>query len=148
MEGFRKNVAFSRMDLPEFRSLYEGMRRWAIPELIPFVVDPEGRTVGAAFGYPDHGAAVRAMQGSTGWLARLRYLWERRKCDRFVFHTVTLLEEARGKGLVELVVRTMLDGGFRQGYRKAVGALAKEGPTIYDKTGDSSRVYSLYERGL
>jgi hypothetical protein len=43
---------------------------------------------------------------------------------------------------------TLLDRAFARGIKTGVGALAKEGPTVYSKTGPPSREYALYARDL
>jgi hypothetical protein len=50
--------------------------------------------------------------------------------------------------MVETVLAGLLRTAQERGFTHAVGALAKEGRTLYDKAGPPSREYRLYSRPL
>lgn len=127
-EGFSGNPGFTPMPLAEFRVLFDPMRRVIVPGLAPLVTGPGDPDKAIAFGwvYPDLVAGPAAK--------------------RLVFHTMVTLESERGRGLVEWGLAELMDHVAELGYQSAVGALAKEGPTIYHKTGQPSREYTLFAR--
>ena len=145
-EGFSENLGFTPIPLAEFRALFGPMRSVIIPGLAPLVTgpgDPE-RPVGFGYVFPDLAPTLA--------LARA----ERRALDpafvrdhpprRLVFHTMVSLKSERGRGLVEWGLAELMDHVAELGFQAAVGALAKEGPTIYHKTGQPSREYTLFAR--
>ena len=128
VEAFRDNVAFTPLSLPDFRARFAPMRLLARAELAPLVWNAQGEAVGFGYLFPDP-----VPEGSS---------------DRLIFHTVAVKKEYRRQGMIENVLVELLREAERQGFTRAVGALAKEGPTIYARTGAPSREYTLYSRAL
>jgi hypothetical protein len=142
--GFRGNFGWSPIDWGEFEPLYTDLRHIVIPELVRFAVTPAGQTVGLFYLYPDPAIAVRSMNGESGLLARLRFSMRKQQSDRMIFHTMVIDEPFRKAGIVEHTVVQLIEAVLGHGFRRAVGALAKEGPTIYAKMGPPSREYTLF----
>jgi len=69
-EGF---LGFTPIPREEFEGLFAISRHALVPELIPIVSAPGGEPVAFAAALPDIAPAVRAMRGSHGALARLRF---------------------------------------------------------------------------
>ena len=109
-----------------------------------FLVNPEGTTIGMGFLYPDPSDAFRALGGDAARLPDLPALLQQHRSSRLIFHTMAVLEQYRAKGLVEAYLTPVLENAFSLGLNSGVGALAKEGPTLYHKTGEFSREYLLY----
>jgi hypothetical protein len=143
VECFRHNFGFSEVSYEEFKPVFGPMESIAISELAPMLLDADGELVGCIFSYPDVGPQVRSRLGGAD-PARA----SERALPRLVLHTVALLERARGAGNV----RALVDRTFRwildQGYTEAVGALVKEGPSVFDRIGPSTRDYTVYHRGM
>jgi hypothetical protein len=142
--GFRGNFGWSPIDWGEFEPLYTDLRHTVIPDLVRFAVTPAGQTVGLFYLYPDPAIAVRSMNGESGLLARLRFSMRKQRSDRMIFHTMVIDEPFRKAGIVEHTAAPLIEAVLGHGFRRAVGALAKEGPTIYAKTGPPSREYTLF----
>jgi hypothetical protein len=61
-----------------------------------------------------------------------------------IFHTMVIDEPFRKAGIVEHTFVQLIEAVLGQGFRRAVGALAKEGPSIFAKIGPPSREYTLF----
>lgn len=128
-DAFSENLFYTPISLAEFAALYGPARAILIPELVPFVIAPGGQAVGGAYLYPD----ARSHAAPP---------------DRVVLHTMAIEKAHRRRGIVETFLAPVLDTVLARGFRRGIGALAKEGPTIYAKTGPASREYTLYERRI
>ncbi len=148
-EGFSENLGYTPLPLAEFAALFGGMRAFLIPELSPFSVDPTGRTIGVGYLYPDAGPALRELKGDASRLGELPALLAARPPSRLVFHTMAVRKPDRRPKLVESYLHRLLGHLLaRPELTAAVGALAKEGRTIYEKTGEPTREYALYALDL
>jgi ribosomal protein S18 acetylase RimI-like enzyme len=147
-EAFRDNLGFVPIGYEDFLSLYGGMKAIALPELIPLMWSREGQAVGFGYLFPDHARAMRKMNGDAGLLGKLRFLLGRERPDRLILHTVAVQKDFRRRGMVETVLARLMRTAQEQGFTHAVGALAKEGRTLYDKAGPPTREYRLYSRPL
>jgi hypothetical protein len=122
--GFRDNIAYSSVDFDEFEAIFNRMRPLIFPDLVLIVRDRTDAPHGFVYCYPDPQCGV-------------------------VLHTMVLLPSIRGKGGVgALVTNTALKAALQRGGERTVGALAKEGRTLYDKVGEATREYALYQLEL
>lgn len=144
LPSFAPNLASTPISFQTFAEAYGPLRTFVRGELAPFVVDPAGQVVGLGFLYPDPGEAFRSLGGDLSRLGELPGLLAASPPESLVFHTMAVLKEHRRKGLIEAYFNESLDHARAAGIKTGVGALAKEGPTIYDKTGPSSRQYTLF----
>jgi len=144
VEAFSEHAGFTPISREEFSTLFAGMRQLLIPELVPMMWTAERRAVGFGYLYPDHAELFRAARGQADRLPQPP--WPRP--DRLVFHTVAVQKDHRRQGMVETALAPLLEEALRRGFTRGVGALAKEGPTMYSKTGAPSREYALYEQEL
>lgn len=146
VEAFRENIAHMPIDFEEFASLYAGMRATIIHEILPLWLAPDGETVGTIVAFPDLGDLFRAVGGDASRLAEAAAATP--LPDRLILHTMAFLKAHRRQGLVPFAIVPFFRAVLATGVPKAIGALAKEGPTIYAKTGPSSRQYALYQMAL
>ncbi|MBL4843967.1 MAG: hypothetical protein JKY65_00455 [Planctomycetes bacterium] len=144
LPSFAPNVAATSLSFEAFVEAYGSMRAFVNPALMPLVQDPSGRVVGLGFLFPDPSAAFREIAGDVSRIPEIPALLAKSPPTRMVFHTMAVLKEDRRKGLVEAYMNQSLENAFEAGITSGVGALAKEGPTVYDKTGPSSRQYTLF----
>lgn len=148
MDAFSENLGFVPISYEEFMFLFQGMKAIVMPELVPLMWSREGHAVGFGYLFPDHADAIRKMNGDAGLLGQARFLLGRKRPDRLILHTVAVQKEFRRRGMVETVLADLLRLARERGLTRAVGALAKEGRTLYDKAGPPSREYVLYSRPL
>ncbi|MGE0711230.1 MAG: hypothetical protein AB7N76_28785 [Planctomycetota bacterium] len=147
LDAFAPNLGFTPLPYSTFVELYAGMRAFLVPELAPIVVDPSGAVIGLGFLYPDPGHAIRALGGDAARAAELPGLLAATPPTTLVFHTMAVLKPARRKGMVEAYLERTLGLAFERGIKRGIGALAKQGPTIYHKTGEPTREYTLFRLG-
>lgn len=143
-EGFAGNLGFTPLPLSEFQALFGPMRAVLIPELAPLVTAPDGSTIGFGYVFPDLAPAMSAARAAGRPLDAAAA--RAHPPERLVFHTMVGVASARGLGLVDWGLAELMDHVTARGFRRAVGALAKEGPTIYTKTGLPTREYTLFAR--
>ena len=65
-----------------------------------------------------------------------------------ILHTFGVTSEHRGRGGADLLFHAGLQDVYRKGGSTAIGALAKEGKSKYERIGNSSRSYAIYGRDL
>ena len=92
---FSHQFAYSDISEDEFFDLYESAVFLLRPQNLLFALDPEGREIGFLFTLPDESRKVRAMAGSSGLAANLRFLLAPRETGRMVFKTVGVLPGKR-----------------------------------------------------
>jgi hypothetical protein len=147
-EGFSDNPAYAPIPLPELLDIFGGMKPLVIPELLPVIWDRERRAAGFGYLFPDYADAVRRMNGGSGFFAKVRFVLARGACDRLVFNAMAVRKDHRHEGIVETTLSGLLGFALSNGFTRGIGALAKEGPTFFDKTGEPSREYALFRRAL
>ena len=136
-ESFATAFEYSPITARELQFIFDGYERFMIPELAQIVVSPEDEPVGYLATYPDVAPMLRAAREGGGAAST--------SPDRVILHTMVLKKAHRRRYLIERFLVPMAETIMNEfGYRQAVGALAREGPTIYDSTGDPSRAYALY----
>ncbi len=147
-EIFADNFLYTEISEEDFVALYAGSKALLDPDLVLFARSPEGGDAGFLFAYPDRFQAVKAMRGSRGLLAKLRFLRHRSEAEAVDFKTLGVLPEHRRAGVAALL---MHEGHLRaqgKGYRLANHCLFREGNPSGDLDGGAGRIfrrYHLYE---
>lgn len=118
--SFSRNVGFCPIGLAEFEATFQPLKPLVGKNYLFLLLDEKEAPQGFIFTYPDA------------------------RCE-LVLHTMALTPSTRGRGVVNQLVSAAIGSGVRRGNRRAVGALAKAGPTLYDKIGAASREYWLYQ---
>lgn len=150
---FRGNAFYADLSYEEFRPLYEGIERLLEPALVHFARDREGRLAGFGFGYPDLAAAVRAMGGRSGALARLRFGLARAlggRSGQTIAKTIGVLPEARGASVGQALLHEHARAALALGYERCVHALILaenvSSRKMSEKAGQKFREYALFEK--
>lgn len=141
-EGFRENLGGYEIPFEEFAALFAGLRPFLVEDLVVIGVAPSGEDVGLGFVLPDLAPLFRAADGHA---ARVAEAAPGVRLDRVVLHTIAVRKPYRKKRIVETFLGPVVEKMLAAGFTSGVGALAKEGPTIYDKVGPPTREYTLYE---
>jgi hypothetical protein len=145
MPAFKQNLGGTGFPWEAFKEGYAGMRAFlSLPEVSPLLEGPGGEIVGFGFLFPDPSDAFRSLRGDATRAAELPALLAANPPKKLVFHTMAILEHARQKGLVEACLDRVFPKVLAAGINGGYGALAKQGPTVYDKTGKSTREYVLF----
>ncbi|TNE92421.1 MAG: hypothetical protein EP330_01845 [Deltaproteobacteria bacterium] len=145
MEGFSENLGFSPISLEEYRELVEPLRPLIVPGACPILVfDAAGEPAAYGYTYPDLGPQVRAAAGLP--TPALDAATNPYRGPRLIMHTMTVRKPYRKMGVPQaLMAVDYMPTAFENGFAQAIGAVAKEGRTGYDRTGEHSRAYHLYE---
>jgi hypothetical protein len=134
-ESFRGSLGYSSIDVDEFQGVIDGYETFMIPELTAVITGPDGEAVGYLDTYPDISPKLRAARrGAAG----------SPESERVILHTVALKKSHRRKRLVETFVGPVLQASVDRGFPRAIGALTREGPTIFDTVATATREYCLY----
>lgn len=142
LEAFEKNYGFSRISLEEHMQLYEGANRMLCPEISFKGTAPNGDLMGFAYTYRDPSAAFVAANGDA-----TRLDWQTPSAT-LVLYSFGIRKEHRKSGLTTVGFDRSFANMLRLGFKRAIGALAKEGPTVYDKLGSASRRYDVFAKEL
>jgi hypothetical protein len=127
MENFKDNYLFTNVSLNEYKSYFLGLSQ-ILDSSSSIIVDTlRDEIIGFGFTYPN--------------------LIDPKKQKTLVLHTMCIAEKARKTGLVYLL-NQYTNKKVMTRYRFFIGALAKEGRTVYDKLGSPSRNYAVYKINL
>lgn len=147
-------LGFTPIGLSEFRELMVMGRHALHPDCSTFIHDEEGVLAGFAGVFVDLGEAVRAMRGSLGPFARLRFWRQRRGARRLLLHLggITPEEAAKRSGVALGAFSHVIEGLRAQGCEQALGTLVARGNPVRrlyaEYAADDRREYTLYEKGL
>jgi GNAT superfamily N-acetyltransferase len=144
---FEANKFYTPIGFPEFRRLYEPAKSLIDPRLVRFAQSPEGHDVGFVFAVHDYHAAVEAMRGGSGPLAKLRFWMNKRHAKAVNVKSLGVTPSHRGAG----VAAAMMCAVYRQieemGFRRANLCLIHDdnASTRLDAgLGETMRRYCLY----
>lgn len=144
---FSRNFLYTEIPEAELYTLYAGARGLIDPDLICFAQSPAGEDVGFLFAYPDRFAAVAAMRGERGLVARLRFLRLRKEADAVNFKTLGVLAEHRRAGVAAALFHEGHRRAIEKGYLFANHCLFREGNPSGELDGGAGRLlrtYALY----
>jgi GNAT superfamily N-acetyltransferase len=128
MESFADAFLFEPLPFPIFEAMYRSTANRVDYALSRFVVDPEGREVGFAFGFIDRGYAV--------------------------VKTIAVLPAFRGHRLSTALLHLVLAGGLARGVRRGLSALVRAGSKSQFLEGKHAMLrgwrheYALFEKRL
>lgn len=142
LETFAQNYGFTRLPLEEHMRLYAGAQAIHCKEISFKGTDLDGRLIGFAYTYHDVAPAFVAADGDAAKLDLSR------PTDTLVLYSFGIQREHRKSGLTAVGFRQVFPRMVRLGFKRAVGALAKEGPTVYDKMGHPTRRYAVLAKEL
>lgn len=151
MASFAGFPDFVPVPAEEFMKLFASSRPALDPRLTLFVDDESGRPAGFAVALLELSDAVRAMDGRTGPLSRLRFMVRRLGCRRVNFYAggLTPAEMARKSGLGRAGFHHILLRILDLGYEEMLITLIAEGNRsnglVGPGAGDYGREYTLYE---
>jgi len=150
--SFSGFLGYTPISLPEFRGLMSVARQALHPDCSTFVYDAEGALAGFAGVFRDLGAAVRAMRGGRGLLARLRFLHHSRRAKRLMLHIggITPEEAEKRSGVAKGAFCHVVRKLRQQGCERVLATLIAKGNPVRRLYGrcatDERREYTLYEK--
>ena len=140
MEVFQENYNFTYIPLNEFLERFLSLRPFLIPG--SFVVLEESshqNPVGFTYGYVDPADLLIQANGDG---LKAQELLSKFGPEKMVLHTIGLHQDHRAKDAFYCLAHPLIQ--LADQFPQAIGALAKSGPTVYDKVGKPTREYSVY----
>lgn len=133
LEIFSENYNFSHIGENEFVSQFMNLKNVLAPGSFLIAKDKD-ECVGFVYGYLDFAANLKNNEFQT-------------MPKRFVFHTFGVKQSHRKSVVAYLLAQSILEkiGPY---FEDAIGALAKEGKSFYDKIAQPSRVYCTFKKAL
>ena len=141
---YADNLGFSQISLQEIAWCLAPLLALLGPGCFYKIMNAEGVMIGYVFGYPDMAEAVNAAVLSQ---LSLPQALARHPPKRFLYFGIGLLKEYRKTTAAYRLMNSLLDSAVKN-YSTAVGCLAKEGPAIYEFSGEASRCYHVFEKSL
>jgi len=145
---FADNILYTPIRYETFQSLYLPARRLLAPGLSWIAYQRDGVPAGYVFTFPDFAAALRAMRGTTGPLAKLRFLLNKRRAFRSCIKTLGVIPEARGAGLAAALTHLSFANSVSLGYSQSLMCLmhsANPSRRLGGQADRPFRSYALYE---
>jgi len=145
---FDRNILYTPITFETFKSLYLPARPLLKKGLSWIACRPDGTPCGYVFTFPDCADALRAMNGRSGPLAKLRFLLNRRKATRTCIKTLGVTPETRGSGLSAALTYLSFQNSLTQGYRQTLMCLMHSANDSRRFGGEADRLfrsYALYE---
>lgn len=113
---FTENKLYTEILEAEFIAMYSPAKALLGNGLSWIGYAPDGAAAGYIFTFPDYADAVRSMNGSNGFMARLRFLRNKKRATRTCIKTLGSIPEKRGSGLTAaltyLSYKNSVDLGF------------------------------------
>ena len=142
------------LSVEELRRMMASSRYAIDPDLFLFIYNENNDLAGFAAAFLELGDAVRAMNGDSGLLAKLRFLQKRRKADKMNFYIggATPEELARRSGIGRAGFYAIINGVIEKGYETLMLTLRLKGNSAHGLAAKSEtepqREYALYELQL
>lgn len=148
--SFERFLGYTPFALEEFERLITGYMRLVDHRFVTLVHDRQGQVVGFSVAYPDIAEALRAMGGKNTSLAKLQFLFQRRRANRVVHYmmgtTPDLSAKMRGLGRAIFchTIQQVLDADFGTVVLALTGAQRRLAAFGGEREA-ARREYALYE---
>ena len=141
---FAENYGFSPLDCAEMHPGFLSVARLFTEKCFYLATNRDKIDIGYVFGYPDLAKAFCAMNGET---SQFFNCFSSHPAERYLLHTIAVSREYRKSSATYQLMNILLAYAANRN-QPAVGCLAKEGRTVYDNVGPSSRSYHIFEKKL
>jgi hypothetical protein len=117
-DSFARFMGYTPLPVSEFAPMFARNIRLMDPRLVTLVYDDENELAGFSVAYPDLSEAMRAMRGRDDTMAKLRFLWRRRRAKRAIYYLLGITKhEARkrrgtGRAIFCYAARQILSSGY------------------------------------
>lgn len=152
--SFKGFLGFTPIPLTEFEGFFDKFVYAFHPRLFTFVYNESGDIAGLGAAFLELSDAVRSMEGKDHWVARLKFMIQRRRVNRINFYIggVTPEEAKKKNGLGRAGFYHIIRQILEEGYDRVVVALMAGGNPVRGLLGEHSpaaqRRYTLYELNL
>lgn len=154
MDSYQAFFGFTSIQYEEFYELYSGLKSFVEDGLVITIFDKADEMIGVLFSMPDLSEGIRAMQGKSNWLGKLRYLWNKQDAERVVVLFAGLTRRAMRLGVPAGVGASLHTRILERGFKRVSHALMAEGLEEFwqrwetDARGEDVVEYKLYRFNL
>jgi hypothetical protein len=146
MDFFAENYGFSRISAEEYFD-FNALAPLIMAEgLCGRIFNREGEIVAFSYTFNNRSKPFVEADGNLSKMdfARLPSLRSR----ELVMHSWGIRKDHRKSGIAEFLICSGVSLFYRSGYWRVIGALSKEGRTVFDRIGPATRSYAMYSREL
>ncbi len=150
-QAFKDNFFYSEIKETDFIALYQDAKAIIDPSLIHFALEKQQQPVGFLFAFPDHYAAVKAMNGKKHLFAKLKFLLKKRQTKTFNMKSVAVLEQHKRHHIASLLTYHTYQNALKKHYQSTNLCLIKnDNPSrgLDPGQADLKREYKLYQYSL
>ena len=97
-KSFLKNWEYYTLSDRELKFVVDNAIGFVIPEIVKFILDKDGETVGFVLPFPDASAAMQKNKGKLGPIEILRLMRELKRTEWLDFNGIGILPEFQGMG--------------------------------------------------
>ena len=97
-KSFVKNWEYYPLSDRELKFVVDNAIGFVIPEIVKFILDKDGETVGFVLPFPDASAAMQKNKGKLGPIEILRLMRELKRTEWLDFNGIAILPEFQGMG--------------------------------------------------
>jgi GNAT superfamily N-acetyltransferase len=97
-KSFLKNWEYYPLSDRELKFVVDNAIGFVIPEIVKFILDKDGETVGFVLPFPDASAAMQKNKGKLGPIEILRLMRELKRTEWLDFNGIGILPEFQGMG--------------------------------------------------
>lgn len=131
---FSENYGYTEIKMPEFIQQFMALKPFLIPGSFIVAENQKNEVVGFVYGYLDYAPNLKNQDFKT-------------PPKRFIFHTFGVKKEFRKTQLTYELAYHIVNN-CEAYFDLAIGALAKEGKSFYDKIGSANREYTIFKKVL
>ena len=149
--SYDRFLAYTPIDLTEFKRLIGAFLSSVDPRFLTLIYDSGNQVAGFSIAYPDVSDAVRSMRGGDNLLARMRFRRRRSAADRMVYSSLGITPEevekrhGLGAAVTYQAIHHILDAGY---YTTVLTFIGEDSPVrsmVGGRIDRAQRAYALYE---
>jgi len=145
VESFDQNFLYDPISLDEFKTLYVDAKPLVDQDLVWIATDATGNDVGFLFCIVDYSEAIRAMQGKSNLLAKLKFALNRRRAAAVNFKSICVTPDHRRSSVAAALMHQGYVAAVAKGFRRANLCLIRDGNPSTKLDGGQSRLLRRYE---
>ena len=145
---FTQNILYTPISMDEFIHMYKPAESLLQTGLSWLAFAPDNTPVGYIFTFPDYSEALRAMNGKTNVIAKIKFLLNKHKATRTCIKTLGALSKNRGSGLTAALTYLSYKNSADLGYNQTLMCLmhsSNDSRRFSGKADKPFRKYVLYE---
>lgn len=150
-QSFSGFLGYTQISYQQFKQIFAPNRYALHPPLFTFVYDESNTLAGFASAFLDLANSIRQMKGNDNLIAKMKFLYSRRRVDRILFYMggITPHEADKRSGLGKAGFYHLITQILSEGYKKVIVALmansSRARNLLSGRENLAQRQYTLYE---